>query len=798
MDRRRFLIAGGVGSLATVALPSSAEPAFAAQESGISGVSGASGALRITAGFLGVGLDGTGRVTGLVDLRNGTDYLAADRTGPLVSVVLADGQQEVPTRVRVSRRDPRVLVFSSARVTVEVRVTAHATYSTLEVVDLSAAPGVEVQTLLWGPLASRVNETVGEGVGVVGDSRFVLGIHPLNDKTVGAWPKEFAAFGFGADVEAKPYGQSGTQNDWSAGAKTSWGGILRAYTYDYTKARIRDGQIPTGPLAGSEAEIVGSGLAVYGSAPDLVLTVLSQVAQAEKLAYPTIDGQWQKVAEATRQPFLTLHDLSTTNLAAAVAFAEQAGIRNVYSVESAAGPWKSTGHYEFNGNFGGSDATATRMARTAAASGIRVGVHTLSNFIAANDPYVEPAPADERFTTGKTVKLTRPLAAADTTLYADGDSGGGGYVLGRRLRLGDEFVTFSGVTRAGDGEWQFTDVKRAQWGSAAASCPKGADAVRTSENQYGGARGDLPIIDEIASRLATVCNTTGIRNISFDGLEEVAWNGWSGQGFAHMINGFHRRLKSQDNFIAEASNPSTNSWQAQSRVSWGGIGWSDSNYDQMSRNVGFYRANYLPLMGGSLPIGSDTKTLDVETNLARGASLGVNFGWFETSMSSLSQGGNTQAVLAAVKTWNAAIAAGAFTSAQRQLMADQGTYWHLSEEAEGKRWSLQETDADGNPVGSAQTVRAPRPGFVTAAPPEAKAGELYAFKVTSSTPQTVGYEITSGALPNGLTLNKDTGGITGVPTGPGARTFTITARGGAGVPDAAVTYRMNVSENKVS
>ncbi|MFJ3709630.1 Ig domain-containing protein [Streptomyces sp. NPDC090053] len=795
MDRRSFLIAGGASSLAAVALPALAEPAFAAQESSGSSRSGGSGALRIRAGFLSIGLDRTGRVAGLVDLRNGTDYVAADRTGPLVSVVLADGTHEVPARVQASRRDPRVLVFSSDKVTVEVKAVSHAAYSTLEVVGLDAASGVEVQTLLWGPLASRVNQTVGESVGAVGDSSFVLGIHPLNDKTVGAWPKEFAEFGFGADVEANPYGQSGTQNDWSAGARTPWGSILRAYTYDYTRTRIRDGQIPTGPLSGSEAKIVGSKLAVYGSAPDLVLTVLSQVAQDADLPYPTIDGQWQKVAEATRQPFLVLHDLSTTNLAAAVAFAQQAGIKNVYSVEGAAGPWKSTGHYQFNGNFGGSDATATQMATTAAASGVRVGVHTLSNFIASNDTYIVPAPADKRFTAGRTVQLTRPLAAADTTLYADGDSGGGGYVLGARLRLGDEFVTFSSVSQVGSGEWQFTGVKRAQWGSVAASYAQGTNAVRISENQYGGARGDLPVVDEIATRLATACNTTGIRNISFDGLEEVAWSGWSGQGFAHMLNGFHRQLKSQDNFISEASNPSSNSWQAQSRVSWGGIGWSDSNYDQVSRNVNFYRANYLPLMGGSLPIDGGSKTLDIETNLARGASLGVNFGWFETSMGSLSQGGNTTAVLAVIKTWNAAIAAGAFTSAQQQLMADKNKYWHLGEESAGSRWSLQEMDTDNNPVGAPQVVQAPRPGFTTPAPPGAKVGELYTFKVTSNTPRTVRYEITSGALPAGLTLNKDTGGITGVPTRSGTRAFAITARNGGGVPDASVNHRIKVTVN---
>ncbi|MFE4333746.1 putative Ig domain-containing protein [Streptomyces sp. NPDC056831] len=38
--------------------------------------------------------------------------------------------------------------------------------------------------------------------------------------------------------------------------------------------------------------------------------------------------------------------------------------------------------------------------------------------------------------------------------------------------------------------------------------------------------------------------------------------------------------------------------------------------------------------------------------------------------------------------------------------------------------------------------------------------------------------------PPGLTLNKDTGGITGVPTTKGHSKFTITGRNGGGVADA--------------
>nr|WP_269085598.1 putative Ig domain-containing protein [Nonomuraea pusilla] len=76
-------------------------------------------------------------------------------------------------------------------------------------------------------------------------------------------------------------------------------------------------------------------------------------------------------------------------------------------------------------------------------------------------------------------------------------------------------------------------------------------------------------------------------------------------------------------------------------------------------------------------------------------------------------------------------------------------------------------DADGKPVGEPRPVKAPAPGFTTPQPPNAQLGKLYEFKVTSSTPQTVRYEITSGRLPDGLALNQDTGAITGIPTQTG-------------------------------
>jgi hypothetical protein len=785
MERRRFLVASGLSSITAMGL--TATPAQAVQATN----DGASKPRRIIAGFLSVGVSGSGQVSSLVDLRNGTDYLATGTSVPLVSVV-ADGRHEVPAEVRVSPRDRRVLVFGSDKVTIEVKVVTLPTHSTLEVVGLTAAPGVDVQTLLWGPLPTKITQTIGETAGVVGNGDFVLGVRPLNDKTVGGWPNEHLAYGFGTDLIWNPYGlQTGEKDEWLASnvaAKTKWGSILRATTYDYSRERVRQRtngyKIPLGPLPAPEGRIVGSKIALFGSAPDLALTVLSQIAKQHGQAYPTLDGQWQKAAQRTSQSHFWIHDLNTSNVTAASQYAKQAGIRNIYAI-AGDGPWVSHGHYQFRDVFGGSDAAAAQLVATARKEGIEVGVHTLSDFIDAHDPYVK-APADPRLALGGKAKLTRPLGQSDTTLYVDAEALLEPGVDGQRLRIGDEFITYGTVTKVSDSEWQVSGLKRAQWGSAAQSYPADTSAARLIQNGYGGALGSLPIIDEIAARLATAYNDTGIRATSYDGLESAGYNGWGGYGFAHLVNGVYRQLDSKE-FVTECSNLASNTWDAQSRASWGEIGRTD--YAQLLRSNTFYRANYLPGMMGQQGLSGNDSLQKIETTMARAASLnaGINF---ETSVGSLASGSNSAALLQAITTWESARAMGAFTPDQKKQLGDPSKFWHLSAVTPNQEWTLRQVDSSGQPIGEPQQVKAPTPGFTTPEPSDAQVGVLYEFKVTSSTPQTIQYEVTSGRLPRGLTLNKDTGGITGIPATEGASKFTITARNGGSVADAAITYKV--------
>ncbi|MBO0916525.1 Ig domain-containing protein [Streptomyces laculatispora] len=793
MDRRRFLAVSGLSSIAAMATATGGAvgPADAAQRNS---QAQPPGSLRITAGFLSLGMNDSGRVTSLVDRRSGTDHLAAGTSVPLVSVVV-DGEHEVPTGVRTSPRAPGVFVFSGKKTTIEVKCVRHPTYCTLEVVGLSSAAGADVQTLLWGPLPTTITQTIGQTVGVVRDDAFALGLRPVNDKTVGGWPNEFLSYGFGPDITNNPYGlQTPDDDEWlrsNVAAKTSWGSVLRAYTYDYGTTRVRTRstgyQIPLGPLPAPEGRIVGSRIALFGCGPDLATTVLSQVAKGQDLPYPTIDGQWQKSAQRTSQSHFWVHDLNTGNVTDASLYAGQAGVKNIYAI-SGNGPWVSQGHFQFNSSFGGSDAAAAQLVATAAKNGVNVGVHTLSDFIDPSDPYVS-APADPRLATGGSVALTRPVSPSDTTIYVNGSGAFASGVDGKRIRIGDEIIVYGSVTQAGGTEWAVGGLSRAQWGSSAQSHPAGSAVTRLLQNGYGGAIGGLPIIDEVATRLATAYNTTGIEATSYDGLESAGYTGWGGYGFARLVNGVYRQLDSHDGFVTECSNLSSNTWDAQSRASWGEIGPTD--YAQILRSNTFYRANYLPGMMGQQALSGDTSLLTIESTLARAASqnAGVNF---ETSVSSLANGKNTAPVLEAINTWEAARNSGAFTPAQREELRDASKRWHLSVVTRDQKWSLQELDSSGNPVGSPRAVEAPAPGFANPAPVDARVGRQYEFKIDSTTPKTRRYVISRGALPAGLTLNPDTGGITGIPKSAGVSTFTVVAQNN-GVADAGITYTVKTT-----
>lgn len=802
---RRSVLAAGALTVTASALPTST--AKAANPRTTSAAS-TGATVTVEAGYLRISLDSTGTVVALVDTRSGIDYCVAGKTASLVSLVV-DGQQVRPTAVARVGRNGEVLRFTNqqAHVRVDVAVGVQPGYTTLEVIRADVRPGADLQTLLWGPFATSITQTIGESVGVVRDDQFAIGLRPLTDRTEGAWPQEYQQYGWESEVEDNPSQlQVSPLEEWSAAGKTAWGTVLRAFTFDYSRARERHNgagryPIPVGPLPSDSAQVLGSRIALFGASPEMTPTVLSSIAQHEDLPYPTQNGQWQKASHASSQSFLVLSDLQTNNIPAAAQFARAAGLDYVYSLPNSYGPWQSTGHYQFNASLGSSDPGAAHAVDVAHEQGIRLGVHTLSDFISTDDegydwaltprdPYLGP-PADPRLVTGGSAALSRPLTADDTTLYTNATGAAALFATApyfHLVRIDNEFLSYDTVDQI-DTEWRATGLRRGRWGSVAAAHTGGTKVARGIANSYGGAIGGLAIIDEIAARLATAWNDTGVMANSYDGVESSSESGWGSYGQARLINSTYAQTRARDGFITETSRMTSNTWDALTRASWGEVGVT--SMDQVFINNQYYQANFLPGMLGWIGLNGTESLFDLETTLARGAGLDAGAG-FQTSIANLTAGTNTTQLLDAIAQWETARNLGAFTEQQRAQFRDRSTYWHLTPVKPGRAWSLQQLDANGNAMGSPQPAVAPTPRMDNRPLPTGTVGQLYENLLTTNTPVTTSFTVTGGALPKGLRLNADTGGIIGVPTQPGTRRFTVTAASSAGQPNASATYTITV------
>ncbi|MEY9907261.1 hypothetical protein ABIA35_003490 [Catenulispora sp. MAP12-49] len=751
-----------------------------------------SGGVVVGAGYLRIGMDGTGQVTSLADARTGVNYLATGHgTAPLVSLMVG-GQQVMPSTLTLSGN---TLVFTgSGGFEVDVAVQDMTTYSTLTVTKATAPNGGDLQTLLWGPLPTDITQTLGESVGIVRDNNFAIGMKPLTDRTEGGWPREEVNTGIGWEnqVAANPSNvQVAPLEEWSVGASTSWGTLLRAFTFDYTKQRNRmtdaDGNaaypIPVGPLPNGQGSVVGSKIALYGTTPDMALTELSNIAKDQGLPYPTINGQWQKAAQATSQSILVVNDLNTGDVDQAASLAKAGGMNMVYALGSTDGPWQTDGHYQFDGSFGGTDTAATALVNQAKADGIQVGTHTLSDFVSYSDPYAAPSMSPD-LTVGTATTATQSIAAGDTTVYLASCAPLASSIQGHLMKLDSEVVSYGTVTPISGG-CQVSGLGRGSWSTPATSHPAGATVTRIPQNAYGGGIGGLNIINAVATRFATIWNTTGVDGMSFDGLESASQSGWGAYGLASLVNGTFRQQNSPDGFISETSREGSNIWDGISRASWGEVGSTSMN--QLYIHNAYYQANYLPGMLGWIGLDGNGSLSSLEDTLARAASFNAGSG-FRTSISSLANGSNTATLLNAIKQWDTARNLGAFTPAQQAAFRDQSTHWHLSVITAGQSWSLQQLDASGANIGSPQTVTAPTPAFPNTALPGMTAGSLYEARAVANVPSIIHYAVTAGALPAGLTLNADTGGITGIPTTGTPSTFTITGTGAPGTANAQQTF----------
>jgi len=178
---------------------------------------------------------------------------------------------------------------------------------------------------------------------------------------------------------------------------------------------------------------------------------------------------------------------------------------------------------------------------------------------------------------------------------------------------------------------------------------------------------------------------------SFDGLEGV-WSTGMGQYARSLFtktwyNNLNPEIKGK--VINDASNPSHFNWHINTRYNWGEpwyAGFRESQTYYRLMNQDFYRRNFIPSMLGWFSMSATTSIEDTEWLLARAAGFDAGFA-FNLNLNNVKQNGASESIFKAIKTWETARMAGAFTPEMKLRMEDINNEFHLEASGDGK-WNL--------------------------------------------------------------------------------------------------------------
>lgn len=616
--------------------------------------------------FLRLTVDDQGQVVDLLDKANEVQYAAVDQPSPLLQIRLAgdDPQFISPQRMTFDNETGRItLQYGEVRAVIQCQ--SKATHINFELVDIS--PATAVDRVQWGPISTKINTTVSEVIGVVRNDDFAIGLQVLNVKTIGG-PSE------NEEGRMSSRGRTAISED--------WGSTLQAYTIDRSRPRFATvwgehyKNMPVPPIPGETA--IGSKIALFGCPADKVLERIGRIGVAEGLPHPIIDGKWARMNREISRAYLII-DFNEKNIEEILDFAERGGFMSVYH----GGPFKSWGHYELrNDQFPNGTEGMKAIVKAAEKRGIRIGVHTLTNFINTSDPYITPVPDPRLARTGSSV-LVKDIDADQTQIeiaspeYFNNNKAN----WMRTVMIGGELIRYGRVSDAPP--WKLLDCQRGAWRTKASSHKANEDIGKLMDHPYQTFFPNFEMQHEIAIRLATFMNETGVSHLDFDGFEGC-WA--SGQGtFAKEVfaKTFYDHLEKP--VIVGTSQISPYFWRINTNTNWGEP-WYGSFRGSMAEyrfnNQALYDRNFMPNMMGWFSFTSQTTVADIEWLMARNAGFDAGFA-LTANLGTLRNHPQCGDILDTIHTWETLRLANAFTKEQRQRMRNPDNACHLTRDDQG-------------------------------------------------------------------------------------------------------------------
>jgi len=445
-----------------------------------------------------------------------------------------------------------------------------------------------------------------------------------------------------------------------------------------------------GPYPTTISEIIGETVGVVRGTDYAMgiqaLETIGAIEMEEGLPHPMIDGEWGKKIPSASAAYLIM-GFGEEDIEEALAMTKKAGLRYLYHP----GPFESWGHFKLNEKQFPSGVKGLRhCVEKAKTLGIMLGVHTLSNFITTNDPYVTPVPDKRLAKVGASI-ITTDISQNQIEIPIESPEFFNQFNNNhlRTVVIGDELIRYGGVSE--EAPWRLLDCQRGAYGTVLSPHKNGEKIGKLADHAYKVFLTNPDLSSEVSKNIANLFNQTGLRQISFDGLEGNRSTGMGNYGEVLFTQTWYNHLNEniKQHYIADASRTSHYFWHMYTRMNWGEpwyAGFRESQTEYRLKNQKYFKRNLMPGMLGWFKMTPETSIEDIEWMLARSAAFNAGYA-FVTGYETLAENNHSENILKLLGQWEKARMSGAFSEEQKRRMEDIKNEFHL-ETINKNEWKL--------------------------------------------------------------------------------------------------------------
>ena len=624
-----------------------------------------------TSGELKMSLNKQGSITELSNSLTGKNYLSLDTLSPLITLISNDIRYK-PTSMTYDKIQKKItLGYPTTGVSIDVRVSSKNTHLVLEII--RAAPERMIDAIVWGPFPNTISKTIGEIIGVVRDGEISLGIQVLNIKTLGG---------------DYPTREGSTWARGIAAVPSKWGSKLQAYSINRDRDRFVDawgGLYKNMPVKALKGEtVVGSKIAIFSCKESITFNRLEQIEIAENLPHPTVTGVWFKKSNLYGKSYM-ISSYGEKDIDEMIGYTKRAGLVSLYHE----GPFKSWGNFVLNPDqFPNGKDGLKNCVDKAHAAGLYLGMHTLTNFINTNDPYVSPAP-DKRLSVTGSSTLTKSIDAEQNTIevaspeYFNDEKGNNLHTV----KIGSELIRYKSVSSTAP--YILLDCQRGAFGTVQSAHLAGESVGKLFDHSYNVFFPNLDMQREVAKNITKLMNETGVDHLDLDGHEGALASGQGDYALELFAKDVYDQVK--HDFIIGTSLSKTFYWHIGSYYNWGEPwygGFKESMQQYRIDNQGLFDRNYMPHMLGWYLLAENTTLPEMEWMLSRAAGYNAGFAMVARP-AALRKNSQSNLLLDAIREWEMARNGNAFSKAQQEALKNPKNEFHLEKRDEGK-WTLHQ------------------------------------------------------------------------------------------------------------